>query len=141
MAFYKMKINACNKTTHHILKNEVELILPKLPEGRKTKRGIFSMIMWGFVGLAFEGISSFLHNKRHKALNKTVHAMSSKADIQRNKLMHLQDTLIMHGVYNAETLEKPIKTVHALHSRQSNKFVHRTNDQSLQILFTNVWRS
>ena len=26
MAFYKMQINACNKTAHHILKNEVDLI-------------------------------------------------------------------------------------------------------------------
>ena len=31
--------------------------------------------------------------------------MSSKADIQRNKLMHLKDTLVMYGVYNTETLE------------------------------------
>ena len=45
--------------------------------------------------------------------------MSSKADIQRNKLMHLEDTLVMYGVYSAETLEKHIKTVHTLHSRQS----------------------
>ena len=45
--------------------------------------------------------------------------MSSKADIQRNKLMHLEDTLVMYGVYNTETLEKLIKTVHTLHSRQS----------------------
>ena len=33
MAFYKMQIKACNNTTHHILKNEVDLILPKFPEG------------------------------------------------------------------------------------------------------------
>ena len=31
MAFYLMQINACNKTAHHILKNEVDLILPKFP--------------------------------------------------------------------------------------------------------------
>ena len=45
--------------------------------------------------------------------------MSSKADKQRNKLMHLEDTLVMYGVYSAETLEKLIKTEHTLHSRQS----------------------
>ena len=111
MAFYKMQINACNKTAHHILKNEVDLILPKFPEGRKRKRGIFSTIISGFVGLAFEGISSFLHNRRHKALHKAVCTMSSKVDIQRNKLIHLENTLVMYGVYNAETLEKLIKTV------------------------------
>ena len=44
MAFYNMQINAHNKTAPHILKNEVDLILPKFPEGRKSKRGIFSVI-------------------------------------------------------------------------------------------------
>ena len=29
VAFYKMEINACNATAHQILKNEVDLILPK----------------------------------------------------------------------------------------------------------------
>ena len=42
MAFYKMQINACNRTAHHILKNEVTLNLPKFPKGRKTKRGILA---------------------------------------------------------------------------------------------------
>ena len=59
MAFCKMQINMHIKTAHHILKNEVDLILPKFPEGRKTNKGIFSMIISGFVGLAFQGISSF----------------------------------------------------------------------------------
>ena len=35
--------------------------------------------------------------------------MPSKADVWRNKLMHLEDTLVMYGVYNAETLERLIK--------------------------------
>ena len=109
MAFHKMQINACNKTAHHILKNEVDLILPKFSEGRKSKRGIFSTIISGFVGLAFEGISSFLHNRRHKALHKAVHKMNSMEDIQRNKFMHLENTLFMYGVYNRETLKKLIK--------------------------------
>ena len=42
--------------------------------------------------------------------------MSSKVDIQRNKLIHLENTSVMYGVYNAETLEKLIKTVHTLHA-------------------------
>ena len=45
--------------------------------------------------------------------------MSSKVDIQKNKLIHLENTLVMYGVYNIETLEKLIKTVHKLHSRQA----------------------
>ena len=62
--------------------------------------------------MAFEGISSFLHHKRHKALQKAVKAMSISTDVQRNKLMHLENSLIMYGVYNAKTLEKLVKTAH-----------------------------
>ena len=40
MGFYKMQIKAHNITGHHILKNEVDLILPKFYEGQKSKRGI-----------------------------------------------------------------------------------------------------
>ena len=42
--------------------------------------------------------------------------MSEKANIQHNKLMKLDDTMLMHGVYNAETLDKLIKTVHRIHN-------------------------
>ena len=40
IAFYKMQINMHDTIAHHILKNEVDLILPKFSEGRKSKRGI-----------------------------------------------------------------------------------------------------
>ena len=117
MVFYKMQIKTHNNTMHHILKNEVDLILPKFPKGQKSKRGIFSAIISGVVSLVFEGILSFLHNRRHKGLHKAVKAMLIQTDIQRNKLMHLENTLVMYGVYNVETLERLVKTVHALHGR------------------------
>ena len=59
MACYKMQINVHNKTAYYILKNEVDLILLKFPEGRKSKRGMCSTIISGFIGLAFKGILSF----------------------------------------------------------------------------------
>ena len=34
--------------------------------------------------------------------------------------MHLENTLVMYRIYNAELLEKLVKTVHVLHSRQSS---------------------
>ena len=40
-------------------------------------------------------------------------------DMQRTKLMHLENTLVMYGIYNAETLEKLVKTAQVIHSRQS----------------------
>ena len=63
------------------------------------------MIISGFIGLAFKDILSFLHHKRHKALHKIVKAMSITMDMQRNRLMHLENTLVMYRIYNAETLE------------------------------------
>ena len=83
MASYKIQIKACNATAHHILKNEVDLILPKFyAEWRNG--GNFNAIISGFIGLAFEDISSFLHHKRHKALHKAAKAMSTSMDVQRN---------------------------------------------------------
>ena len=40
-------------------------------------------------------------------------------DTKRNKFMHLENTVVMYRIYNAEPLENLVKTVHALHSRQS----------------------
>ena len=98
------------------LKNEINIILPKFPENRKGKRGIFATIISGFIGLAYEGISSFLHNRRHKALHKAVKVIDKQAAIQCNKLMHLEDYMVMYGIYNAETLENVMHTVHHMHN-------------------------
>ena len=99
-----MQIKACNAMAHHILKNEVDLILPKIYKGQKNERGFFRTIIIGFIGLSLEGISSFLHNKRYKALHKAVKAMLISMDAQRYKLMHLENTLVMYRIYNAKTL-------------------------------------
>ena len=45
--------------------------------------------------------------------------MSVLTDAQRNKLMHLENTMVMYRSYNAKTLERLVKMVHTLHSRQS----------------------
>ena len=66
------------------------------------------------IGLAYEGISSFLHYKRYKALHKAVAVINKKTDIQCNRIHHLEDTIIMYGVYNSDTLTDPIDTVHRM---------------------------
>ena len=45
--------------------------------------------------------------------------MSFTTEVQRNKLMHLENSLIMYRVYNMETLAKLVEAAQALHSRQS----------------------
>ena len=63
------------------------------------------------IGLAYEGISSFIHYKGHKAFHKAVAVMNKKTDIQCNRIHHLEDTMIMYGVYNSDTLKDLIDTV------------------------------
>ena len=52
--YYKRLINSYN-TTHNILTNEINLILPQIP--RTQKHGIIATLVSSFIGLAYEGIS------------------------------------------------------------------------------------
>ena len=73
------------------------------------------------IGLAYEGISSFLHHKRHKALKKAIQAIDKKTDIQHNTLYHLEDTMIKYSVYNSDTLTDLIDTVHRMQNTSTGK--------------------
>ena len=46
--------------------------------------------------------------------------MGNEASIQHNRLMELDDTMLMYGIYNVETLEKLINTVHEIHNVTSS---------------------
>ena len=46
--------------------------------------------------------------------------MSNQANIQHNKLIKLDNTMLMYGIYNAETLEKLINTVQEIHNVTSS---------------------
>ena len=59
--YYKRLTESYNNTAHNILKNQIYLILPQVP--RKQKCGIITTLVSSFIGLAYEGISSFLHHK------------------------------------------------------------------------------
>ena len=99
--------------------NDIEKILPKHPTYHRHKRGaILASILGGIassiLGLAYKGISSFLHHKRHKALHKAMAVMDKKTNLQHNRIHHLEDTMIMYGVYNSDTLKDLIDTVHRM---------------------------
>ena len=75
----------------------------------RQKHGFITTLVSSFIGLAYEGISSFLQQKCKNALHKAVNAMNSQANTQCKKLMKLDDTVLMYGIYNVETLEKLIR--------------------------------
>ena len=70
--------------------------------------------------MAYEGISRLLQQKLENALQKAVHVMSDQASIQCNRLMKLDDTMLMYGIYDADTLEKLINTVQEIHNITSS---------------------
>ena len=117
VSYYSKLIHSYNKTTHNILQNEIRLLLPQVS---RQKCGIITTLVSSFIGLAYEGISSFLQQKCKNALHKAVNAINNQVNIQHNKLMKLDDTMLMYRVYNAETLEKLIKTVHEIHNATSS---------------------
>ena len=79
----------------------------------------------------FEGISNFLHHKRHKTLNKAIKQINERQNIEHNRIYHLEDTMIMYGKYNSDTLTNLIDMVHRMHNLTSQKeklFVGKVNE-------------
>ena len=137
VTYYNKIINSYNNTVHNILEKEIKLLFPQV--NRKQKHGIITTLLSSFIGLAYKSISSFLQHKQNNALHKAVNVMSIKANIQHNKLMKLDDTMLMYGFYNAETLEKLIKTVHNIHNTASSHeklFAGKHNHFVFRILYT-----
>ena len=113
--FYKQQIDYYKWTTYNLLQNEIGLILPSFNSRKKRfLTTILGTIASKVIGLAFEGISSFLHHKRHKALHKAINVINSKSEIDHNRVYHLEDTMIMYGKYNSDTLMELVKMVHQM---------------------------
>ena len=120
--FYQKQIEYYNRTAYDILEKEIRLILPTYNNNKRSKRFIgilLGSLASGVIGLALEGISSFLHHKRYKALTKAVNVMKEKADLQHKRVYRLEDTMIMYGKYNLEM--DLINTVHHMQNLTSWK--------------------
>ena len=105
------------------MEKDIGLILPKFEDKEKNikqrcqKRQIISALIIILIGLAFEGISSFLQHKWEKALQQAMHTMDKRVNIEWNRVFHLDDAMIMNGVYNVDTLEKLIQMVHKMNTK------------------------
>ena len=65
VSYYSKLINSYNKTAHNILQNEIRLLLSQVS---RQKCGIITTLVSSFIGLAYEGISNFLQQKKTKML-------------------------------------------------------------------------
>ena len=63
-----------------------------------------------------KGFLVSFRKKHNDALQKAMITMNSEAEFQCNKLLKLDNTLLMYGICNAEMLEKLINTVKELHN-------------------------
>ena len=45
--------------------------------------------------------------------------MENKVDLQHNKIFHLEDSMVMYGIYNSDTLETLIDIVHRVHNKST----------------------
>ena len=129
--FYKQQIKYYNQTAYNILQNKIGLILPNFNNRKKRfLTTILGTIASKVIGLAFEGVSSFLHHKRHKALCKAVKVMNTRSEMDHNRVYHLEDTMIMYIKYNSDTLMELVKTVHQMQNTSTWKekiFVSKMN--------------
>ena len=72
ISYYSKLIDSYNNTVHDLLENKIKPLLPKA----RQKCGLITTLVSGFIGLAYEGISSFLQRKWNSALKKAVLAGS-----------------------------------------------------------------
>ena len=69
MYLYKHQVEYYEKTEYNFLEKDIGMILPKFGntnndiQSKRPKRQIISALVSGFIGLAFEGISSYLQHK------------------------------------------------------------------------------
>ena len=64
--------------------------------------------------------------------------MDNKASLQHNKLMQLENSILIYGVYNVETLEKLITAVHNIHNTTSSNerlFAGQINSSIFKTLY------
>ena len=105
--FYKKQISYYNCTAHEMLTNEIDLMLSTYSKDRRHRRGILASVLGGIassvIGLAYEDISSFLHHKRIKPYTKLSKSWKRKLTYSKTKIHHLEDTMIMHSIYNSNT--------------------------------------
>ena len=85
ISYYSKLINSYNNTVHDLLENKIKPLLPNEP---RQKCGLVTTLVSGFIGLAYEGISSFLQRKWDIALKRAVLAMDNEINAQCNKLLN-----------------------------------------------------
>ena len=73
----------------------------------------------GLITLAVESLSSWIKGKQNSQIDNAVTIMRRSNFEIRNELQQYRDDFLMYGKYNAESLNDVIKTVNALHQKNT----------------------
>ena len=57
-----------------------------------------------------------VHYRRQNALHKAFMVMENKINLQCNKMFHLENFMVMYGIYKSKALEKLITNLHKMHN-------------------------
>ena len=88
----------------------------------KVKRGLGAVIMSaipGLITLAVESLSCCIKGKQNCRIDDAVTIMRMSNFEIRNELKQYKDDFLMYGKYSTESLNDVIKTVNALHQKNT----------------------
>ena len=88
----------------------------------KVKRGLGAVIMSaipGLITLAVESLSSWIKGKQNSQIDNAITIMRRSNFEIKNELRQYRDDFLMYGKYTAESLHDVIKTVNALHQKNT----------------------
>ena len=88
----------------------------------KVRRGLGAVILPaipGLITLAVESLSSWIKRKQNSQIDNAISIMRRSNFKIKNELTHYGDDFLMYGKYTAESLNDVIKTVNALHQKNT----------------------
>ena len=53
------------------------------------------------------------------AFKESTSGYENQVNLEWNKMFHLEDSMVMHGIYNSDTLEKLIIAMHKMYNKIS----------------------
>ena len=90
--------------------------------GEKAKHGLGTVLLSaipGLITLAGESLNSWIKAKQNSQIDNAVAAMRRSSFQIENELRQYRDDFLMFGKYTAENLNDVIKTVNALHQKNT----------------------
>ena len=88
----------------------------------KVRRGLGAVILSaipGLITLAVESLNSWIKGKQNSQIDNAITIMRRSSFEIKNELRQYRDDFLMYGKYTAESLNDVIKTVNALHQKNT----------------------